>query len=137
MLRRKILQLSDLSLLDSETIRKKNINYCYGFMPDDFQVICSSMVDENCRSLATIETSAQLYPTVLGSSLILYKFPLFPTVKLNLRHTLYSIRSQIQNWDFRMWFLDCNSNFPLIHEKIENWDLLMLLQLGFSIFSNL
>ena len=36
-----------------------------------------------------------------------------------------------------MWFLDCNSNFPLIHEKIENWDLLMLLYLGFSIFSNL
>ena len=71
MLRRKILQLSNLFFFESETIRKKNINYCYGFMPDDFQVICSSMVDENCRSLVTIETSAQLYPTVSGCSLIL------------------------------------------------------------------
>ena len=36
--------------------RRKKIN-CYGFMPGDFQVICGSMVGENCRSPASIETS--------------------------------------------------------------------------------
>ena len=36
--------------------RKKKINYCYGFMPGDFQVICSSMVGENRRSPASTET---------------------------------------------------------------------------------
>ena len=29
---------------------KKKINYCYGFMPGDIQVICGSMVNENCPS---------------------------------------------------------------------------------------
>ena len=54
MLQRKILSLSNLSLFESETIfsqkkyfRKKKINYCYGFMPSNFQVICGSMVGKN------------------------------------------------------------------------------------------
>ena len=63
MLRRKILSLSNLSLLESETIfsqknyfRKKKINHCYGFMAGNFQVICGSTVSENCHSLASTET---------------------------------------------------------------------------------
>ena len=35
--------------------KKEKINYCYGFMPDDFQVICGSMVGENRRSPASTE----------------------------------------------------------------------------------
>ena len=37
-------------------LRKKKINYCYGFMPGDFQVVCGSMIGENRRSLASTET---------------------------------------------------------------------------------
>ena len=36
--------------------RKKKINYCYGFMPGDFQVICGSVVGENLRSPVSTET---------------------------------------------------------------------------------
>ena len=36
--------------------RKKKINFCYGFMPSDFQVICGSMVCKNCWLLASTET---------------------------------------------------------------------------------
>ena len=32
------------------------MNYCYGFMPGNFLVICGSMVDENCWSPALTET---------------------------------------------------------------------------------
>ena len=59
---KKILSLSNLSLFESETIFSQKIiserkkNYCYGFMPGDFQVICGSMVGENCQSLASSET---------------------------------------------------------------------------------
>ena len=64
MLRRKILSLSDLSLFESETIfhyfRKKKVNYCYGFMPSDFQLICGSVVAENCWLLASTETPGEL-----------------------------------------------------------------------------
>ena len=67
MLRRKILSLSNLSLFESETIfsrkiisERKKINYCYGFMPGDFQVISGSMVGKNRWSPASTETS--VYP---------------------------------------------------------------------------
>ena len=50
MLQRKILSLSNLSLIESETIfsrkiilEKRLVIYCFGFMPGDFQVICGSM----------------------------------------------------------------------------------------------
>ena len=63
MLRRKILSLSNLLLLESETIfsgknyfRKKKINYCYAFLPCDFQVICSSIICKNRWSPAYTET---------------------------------------------------------------------------------
>ena len=36
--------------------RKKKINFCYGFMPSDFQIICGSMVCKNCWLLASTET---------------------------------------------------------------------------------
>ena len=45
--------------------RKKKINYCYGFMPGDFQVICGSMISENRRSLASTETPA--YSAILNN----------------------------------------------------------------------
>ena len=32
------------------------MNYCYGFMPSNFQITCGSMVGENCQSLASTET---------------------------------------------------------------------------------
>ena len=35
--------------------RKKKINFCYEFMPGDFQVICGSMVGENRWSPVTTE----------------------------------------------------------------------------------
>ena len=38
--------------------RKKKINYCYGFMHGDFQVICGSMVGKSHWSLASTETLA-------------------------------------------------------------------------------
>ena len=48
MLQIKILSLSNLSLFESETIFSWKIiserNYCYGFMPGDFQVIRRSPV---------------------------------------------------------------------------------------------
>ena len=59
---KKILSLSNLSLFESETIFSQKIiserkkNYCYGFMPGDFQVICGSMVGENRRSPASTRT---------------------------------------------------------------------------------
>ena len=62
MLRRKILSLSNLSLFESKTIFSRKIiserkkDYCHGFMPGDFQVICGSMVGENRRSPASTET---------------------------------------------------------------------------------
>ena len=63
MLQRKILSLSNLSLFESETIflrkifsERKKINYCYGFMPSDFQVICGPMVSKNHWSLASAKT---------------------------------------------------------------------------------
>ena len=61
MLRRKILSLSNLSLFESKTIfswkiiSEKKKNYCGGFMPGDFQVICDSMVAENHQSSASTE----------------------------------------------------------------------------------
>ena len=36
--------------------RKKKINYCYGFMLGNFQVICGSMVGKHCCSPASTET---------------------------------------------------------------------------------
>ena len=36
--------------------QKEKKNYCYGFMPSNFQIICSSMVSENRLSPASIET---------------------------------------------------------------------------------
>ena len=67
MLQRKILSLSNLSLFESETIfsrkiisERKKINYCYGFMPGDFQVICGSMVGKNRWSPASTEAPALL-----------------------------------------------------------------------------
>ena len=52
MLQRKILSLSNLSLFEKETIFSQKIisekkNYCYGFMPGNFQVICGSMLNLN------------------------------------------------------------------------------------------
>ena len=35
--------------------QKKKKNYCGGFMPGDFQVICDSMVAENHQSSASTE----------------------------------------------------------------------------------
>ena len=35
-----------------------------------------------------------------------------------------------------MWVLGCTTNFFLIHRKIENWHLLMLLQFDFSVLSD-
>ena len=40
--------------------RKKKINYCYGFMPGDFQVICVSVVGRNRWLPASIETCSTL-----------------------------------------------------------------------------
>ena len=37
---------------------KKKINYCYGFIPGDFQFICCSMVGKNCWSQASTKTPA-------------------------------------------------------------------------------
>ena len=36
--------------------KKKKKNYCYGFVPGDFHVICGSMVGENRRSRVSTET---------------------------------------------------------------------------------
>ena len=62
--KKKNLIIIKLSLLESETIfsrkiisERKKINYCYGSMPSNFQVICGSVVRENCRSLASTKTS--------------------------------------------------------------------------------
>ena len=30
-------------------IIKKKLNYCYGFIPGNFQVICGSVVNKNCQ----------------------------------------------------------------------------------------
>ena len=66
MLRRKILSLSNPSLFQCETIfsrkiiSEKKLNYCYGFILGDFQVICGSMVGKNCRSPASTETPGPL-----------------------------------------------------------------------------
>ena len=43
-------------LFTKSYFKKKKINYCYGFMPGDFQVICGSMVGENRRSPYSSET---------------------------------------------------------------------------------
>ena len=66
MLQRSILSLSNLSLFESETIfsrkiisERKKINYCYGLMPSNFQVICGSLVGKNRRSPASTETPAR------------------------------------------------------------------------------
>ena len=59
MLQRKILSLSNIS--QKNYFRKKKINYCYGFMPGDFQVICGSMVSKNCQLPASTETPVQLH----------------------------------------------------------------------------
>ena len=45
-------------LFTKNYFNKKKINYCYGFMSGDFQVICGSMVGENRRSPASTETPA-------------------------------------------------------------------------------
>ena len=50
-------------------------------------------------------------------------------------HHSNSIHPEIQNWDFWMRPLGCTPNFFLIHKKIENLDLLILLQLDLSISS--
>ena len=38
--------------------RKKKINYCYGFIPGDFQAICGSVVGETCLLPTSTETPA-------------------------------------------------------------------------------
>ena len=43
-------------LFTKNYFRKKKINYCYGFMPSDFQVINGSMLSENRRSPTSTET---------------------------------------------------------------------------------
>ena len=43
-------------LFTKNYFRKKKID-CYGFMPGNFQVICGSLVDENCWSPVLTETS--------------------------------------------------------------------------------
>ena len=43
-------------LFTKNYFRKKKINYCYGFMPGDSQIICFSMVGENRRSPVSTET---------------------------------------------------------------------------------
>ena len=40
--------------------RKKKINYCYGFIPGDFQVLCGSMVSKNRQSPVSTETPARI-----------------------------------------------------------------------------
>ena len=45
-----------------EKFFQKKKNYCYGFMPADFQVICGSMVGENRRSPASTEIPAPPSP---------------------------------------------------------------------------
>ena len=43
-------------LFTKNYFRKKKSNYCYGFMPSNFQVICGSMVDKHRWLLASTET---------------------------------------------------------------------------------
>ena len=52
---KKSLALSNLSLFESEVIKKK-INHFYGFMPSNFQVIFGSMVSKNHWFLVSTET---------------------------------------------------------------------------------
>ena len=54
---RKIQKKKNGNVINSCYYGKKKINYCYGFMPGDIQVICGSMVNENCPSPTWTETS--------------------------------------------------------------------------------
>ena len=44
------------TIFSQKIISERKTNYCYGFMPGDFQVIFCSMVGKNCRSTASTET---------------------------------------------------------------------------------
>ena len=48
-------------LFTKKLFQKEKINYCYGFMPGNFQVICGSMVDKNRQSPASTETPGNCY----------------------------------------------------------------------------
>ena len=127
MLWRKILSLSN-SHYQSETtfsqknyFRKKKINYCYGFMPGDFQVICGSMVGENCRSPASSETPVQLFMLII--SFLYSKFKYFHSIsniimlcsnfqfELNYFYFFYS--SQIFLWSLASFYSNSNVFIPI------------------------
>ena len=90
MLRRKILSSSNLWLFKSETIFSQNIiserkNYCYGFMPGDFQIICGSMVGENRRSPASTETPAQIVSRLAVEITIMHIFCILSSKHLKIK----------------------------------------------------
>ena len=56
------------NLFTKNYFRKKKVNYCYGFMSSNFQVICGSVVAENCWLLASTETPGEL-PVLLWQNI--------------------------------------------------------------------
>ena len=48
-------------LFTKNYFRKKKINYCYGFMTSNFQIICGLMVSTNRQSPASTETPEKLF----------------------------------------------------------------------------
>ena len=79
-------------LFTKNYFRKKKINYYYGFMSGDFQVICGSMFGENCRSPASTETPVQLF--MLINSFLYSKFKYF--------HSISNIIMFCSNFQFKL-----------------------------------
>ena len=108
-------------LFTKNYFRKKKINYCYGFMPGDFQVICGSMVGENCRSPASSETPVQLFMLII--SFLYSKFKYFHSIsniimlcsnfqfELNYFYFFYS--SQIFLWSLASFYSNSNVFIPI------------------------
>ena len=67
-----------------------------------------------------------IFPNV--TSLILCKF--------KFGYSIFQFIFTFKIGIFEFWVLGCTSNFFIIHKNIENWNLLMLLKLDFTIFSS-
>ena len=108
-------------LFTKNYFRKKKINYYYGFMSGDFQVICGSMFGENRRSPASTETPVQLF--MLINSFLYSKFKYFHSIsniimfcsnfqfELNCFYFFYS--NQILLWSLASFYSNLNVFIPI------------------------
>ena len=79
-------------------------NYCYGFMPGNFQVICGSMFSKNRRLLASAETSEiwNLFITVVVYLILIARIWLLVLLLFSQQQKLRSDK-EIMKFVYCLW----------------------------------